>query len=56
MDPSGGWFGYILIAIVVIIAGLWIFAPHAWALGISIGLAVIFIVFVFYILSNTKFT
>lgn len=56
MDPSGGWFGYIFIGILVVLALLWIFAPFIVAVGATIGLGVLFFGFVFYILSNTKFT
>lgn len=56
MDPSGGWFLWILIAIIIAIVLLWVFAPHAWALGISAVLVVAFVIFVVTILSGTRFT
>lgn len=56
MDPSGGMFGIILVAITVIIALLWVFAPHAWALGITIALGIAFVCLVIYVLSTARFT
>jgi hypothetical protein len=56
MDPTGGWGLKILIAVIAIIIAIWIFAPFAWALGISIALAAAFIGFVLYVCSNTRFT
>jgi hypothetical protein len=56
MFPASGFFATLLVAITVIIALAWVFAPHAWALGITIVLVIAFVCFVAYVLSNTRFT
>lgn len=56
MDPTGGWGLKLLLILVVAIILLWVFAPHAWALGISIALGVAFVVFILYVLSTARYT
>lgn len=56
MDPTGGIGLWILLAVIAAIVLLWVFAPHAWAIGGSIGLAAAFIAFILYVADNTRFT
>ena len=56
MDPTGGMAGKGLIALAVIVALLWIFAPWAWAAGISAALVIGFFSLLLFILSNARFT
>ena len=56
MDPTGGMAGKGLIALAVIVALLWIFAPWAWAAGISLALAIGFFALLLFILSNARYT
>lgn len=56
MDPTGGLAGKGFIALIVAIVLLWIFAPWAWAAGISAALAIGFFAVVLFILSNARYT
>lgn len=56
MDPSGGWFLWILLAVVLVIVLLWIFATHVVAAVVSLVLGLLFFGFVAYILMNTRFS
>lgn len=56
MDPTGGWGLKFLIALIVAIVLLWVLAPHAWAVGISIALGAAFVAFIVAIFSSARFT
>ena len=56
MDPTGGLGFYALIAMVIAIIALWLFAPTAWAIGLSIGVAVVVLGGLLYILSTARYT
>lgn len=56
MDPTGGLGLPLLIVVVAIIACVWIFAPLAWALGVSVVLGGGFVALMLYVLSNARFT
>lgn len=56
MNPTGRFGLWALLGIAVLAVILFIFAPFNWALGISIAVFVAFVVFLFWILSGTRFT
>lgn len=56
MDPTGGLGLWLLLGVVVAGVLLWLFAPIAWAVGITVGLAVVVIGFILYVLSNARYT
>lgn len=56
MDPTGGFAGKGFVAVLVVVALLWIFAPFAWAAGISLVLFVAFLALILFIVSNARYT
>lgn len=56
MDPTGGAGLWVLVAIIAIIAAVWIFAPTAWAIGVTVGLVALFVAFIVFVFSNARFT
>lgn len=56
MDPTGGLGLYAIFAMVIGIIALWIFAPTAWAIGLSIALAAVVLGGLIYIISNAHYT
>lgn len=55
MDPSGGLFFVILIIILAILLGAWVLAPFAVALGLTVGLGVMFFGLVLYVASQARY-
>lgn len=56
MDPTGGWAFKILNVLLIAMILLCLFAPTAWAIGISVVGVVIFVGFLLYVLSYTRYT
>lgn len=56
MDPTGGLGWMLIVVLIVVIVLLWVFAPHLWALGISVFLGILVLGFIFYVLVNARYT
>lgn len=56
MDPTGGVGWKLIVALIVAVVLLWLFAPHFWAVGISVFLGVVVLGFIFYVLVNARYT
>ena len=56
MDPTGGLGLPILVAIIVAIIAMWVFAPFGWALGVSLVLLGLFVAFIVAVFSTARFT
>lgn len=49
-----GW--WVLIGALLLVVAVFIFGGLAWGFGVFLGLAFLFVAFVLFILSNTRFT
>lgn len=56
MDPTGGRALLILLVIVVVVALAWILASEVVAVGITVFLAVAFLLGLVYVFSSTRFS
>lgn len=56
MDPTGGA-GCVGFFIVLAIIGIaWLLLPQAWAVGVTVGICVLFFALLFFVFSNARFT
>ena len=55
MDPSGGWFLKIILALILFNCVIWIVVPSQVAISVNVVSAIGFVGFVIYILSTARF-
>lgn len=56
MDPTGGRALCVLVTLVLVIVLTWVFASEVVAVGVTVFLAVAFLLGLVYVFSNTKFS